>query len=139
MLLYALPFTLLPFVLYNLFGFGLFGAGGPAIWDSVLFSVNLPSGEAMAVTAGALMVIFGLVVLFIEVVKSTRTTAPTIIDHGASMLVFILYLIEFIVVRACGTSTFLILMLIALLDVVGGFTITIRGSRRDYAIERDAV
>lgn len=137
MLLYALPFTLVPLVLYNLFGLGLFGAGGPAVWDAALFSVSLPSGQAMTVTLGALMTILGLIVLFVELVKSTRTTAPTIVDHGASMIVFILYLVEFIVVPACGTATFLVLMLIALLDVVAGFTITIRGSRRDYAIDRD--
>jgi hypothetical protein len=137
MLFYALPFTIVPLVLYNLFGLGLFGTGGATVWDAVLFHLHLPSGEAMAMTAGALIVILGLVVLFIEILKSTRTTAPTIIDHGASMVVFILYLVEFIVVPACGSATFLILMLIALVDVVGGFTITIRGSRRDYAIERD--
>jgi hypothetical protein len=133
-MLYALPFTLVPFVLYNIFGW----LRGAAVWDDAAMRLTLPSGGTMALTYGALLVILGLVVLFVEVVKSTRTTAPTIVDHGASMVVFILYLIEFIVVGYCATSTFLILMLIALLDVVGGFTITIRGSRRDYAIERDA-
>lgn len=135
-MLYALPFTLIPLVLYNLFGAGLFG--GPVTWEHALVELALPSGGRLALTAGALIIILGLIVLFVEVVKSTRTTAPTIVDHGASMVVFIIYLIEFIVVSYCATSTFLILMLIALLDVVGGFTITIRGSRRDYAIERDA-
>lgn len=133
-MLYALPFTLIPFVLYNIFGW----LRGATVWDDATMRLTLPSGGTMVLTYGALLVILGLVVLFVEVVKSTRTTAPTIVDHGASMVVFILYLIEFIVVGYCATSTFLILMLIALLDVVGGFTITIRGSRRDYAIERDA-
>jgi len=138
-MLYEIPFTIITLVLYNLFGAGLFGAGGVGVWDAPVFSLHMISGGTLTVTGGALITLLGLFILFIEVLKATRTTAPTIIDHGASMVVFIVYLVEFIVVPYCATSTFLTLMAISLVDVVGGFTITIRGSRRDYAIERDTM
>jgi hypothetical protein len=134
MLIYAFPFTIISLLLYNIFGLGLISSGGAAIWQHPLH-IGYPGD--LTLTSGELMLIVGLVFLFIELIKSTRTTAPTIIDHGTSMVVFIVYLIEFIVVGYCATGTFLILMLFALTDVVAGFTITIRGSRRDYAVERD--
>jgi hypothetical protein len=136
-LLYEVPFTLISLIIYNVAGFGSFS--DPATWDHPVFTAHLPSGGSLALSWGALLIIVSLFILFIEIIKSTRTTAPTIIDHAASLVVFVIYLIEFIVVARCASSTFVVLMIIALIDVVGGFTITIRGSRRDYAIERDTV
>ena len=73
----------------------------------------------------------------VEIVKATRTSAPTIVDHAMSLAVFIGYLVEFLTVAGAATSVFFILMAIALIDVVGGFTITIRGARRDFGYSRD--
>ncbi len=50
------------------------------------------------------------------------------------MLVFIAYLVEFLLVRDAATQTFFILMTIAFLDVIGGFTISIRTAGRDVSI-----
>jgi hypothetical protein len=136
-LLYEIPFTIISLVIYNLAGAGLFGGAGS--WDNAAFSFKLPSGGTLAMTWGGLLIIVSLFILFVEIIKSTRTTAPTIIDHAASLVVFVIFLVEFIVVGYCATPTFVVLMVIALIDVIGGFTITIRGSRRDYAIERDTV
>ena len=49
------------------------------------------------------------------------------------MLVFIAFLIEFLMVPAAGT-TFLVLALMSLLDVIAGFSISIFAARRDMAI-----
>jgi hypothetical protein len=45
-------------------------------------------------------------------------------------------LVEFILWAPFATSTYAILMVISLIDVVGGFTITIRTARRDFGLER---
>jgi hypothetical protein len=35
-----------------------------------------------------------------------------------------------------ATSTFALIVLICLIDVIGGYTVSIRTARRDYSIER---
>jgi hypothetical protein len=58
------------------------------------------------------------------------------LDHILSMLVFIAALVEFLLVAQAATSTFVIIMLICLVDVVAGFSITIRTAQRDWQVER---
>ena len=62
--------------------------------------------------------------------KATRTGVVALTDHIFSMVVFVVYLVEFLVVREAATSVFFILMAIALIDVIAGFSITISGARR---------
>jgi hypothetical protein len=50
-------------------------------------------------------------------------------DQGLSLLLFIAMLVEFITVERAGTSTFLNLLALSLVDVIGGFT------QRDVMIE----
>ena len=45
--------------------------------------------------------------------------------------VFVVCLLEFLLVRECATSTFLILTAITLLDLVCGFAISLRSATRD--------
>jgi len=112
-------------------------AGQGEIMSRLLYTFQLISGAAWTVTVGDLFVIIGLVFLFIEVLKSTRTSQAAIVDHVLSTLVFIAFLIEFIVVRGAGTSTFFILALMALFDVIAGFTVTITTARRDITTDRE--
>ena len=135
-MLLNIPFTLAPLIVYNLVGLGLMGSYGPGTWANPVLTVPLVSGAEFTLELGYLMVIAGLVFLFIEIIKATHTAGPSIFDHGLSMAVFIIYLVEFIAVSFCATSVFFVLLVIALIDVVGGFTITIRGARRDFGYER---
>jgi hypothetical protein len=77
---------------------------------------------------------FGLLLFFGEMIKATRYSRSTIIDHMLSMVVFVIFLIELLVVPAAGTPMFLLLTLMSLLDVVAGFTVTISTARRDIAL-----
>ena len=74
-----------------------------------------------------------MILLYLELFKATRTDVSTIIEHDFSLLVFLVFLVQFIVYPPAANSTCVILMLIALLDVVGGFTISISTARRDMA------
>jgi hypothetical protein len=47
-------------------------------------------------------------------------------------------LVEFLLVARAGTSTFFILMVISLVDVLAGFIITARTAQRDIQIDRTA-
>ncbi|MEM7602535.1 MAG: hypothetical protein AAF357_14100 [Verrucomicrobiota bacterium] len=100
---------------------------------SPLFAIPLPSGAEWLPTISDLLIIGGVMLLYLELFKATRTSVGAIIEHVLSLVVFLVFLIEFIVFPPAANSTCVILMLIALLDVVGGFTISISTARRDMS------
>lgn len=100
--------------------------------DMPAFGFPLPSGVDVMLTWGHLIVLAGLMILFLEVLKSARSSNTTILDHMLSTIVFIGALIEFLVVREAGTPVFLVLVIICLIDVVAGYTVSIRHARRDF-------
>jgi hypothetical protein len=126
----AFPFLIVVILVYNLIVF----LSATQLNDPVL-SVPMISKAVMTVTVGDLIILLGLVVLFIEVLKSARSTTATILDHMMSTAVFIVALVEFLIVREAGTAVFLILTTICLIDVVAGYTVSIRTARRDIAFE----
>ena len=68
--------------------------------------------------------------------KSTRMSTRTIIDHMLSTVLFIAMLVEFLLVKQAASSTFFLLLVISFVDVIGGFTITIRTAQRDISVDR---
>jgi len=116
----------------------IFGAASSTGLDKMFFSVDLPSKATWEFTWGHFFLFVGLVCLFIEVVKATRTTRTEIYDHILSTLAFIVFLLEFLLVKGAGSCVFFLLMLMSLFDVIAGFTITISTARRDIALDRDA-
>ena len=101
-----------------------------------MFRSFLISGSEFIFTVGHLFLILGVVFLTVEVIKSTRTSVESVLDHSFSLIVFVLYLLEFILVRYAGNAVFLILTLMSLADVITGFTVTIFAARRDVAVDR---
>tara|TARA_R110002110_G_scaffold5945_13_gene30062 strand:+ start:4680 stop:5072 length:393 start_codon:yes stop_codon:yes gene_type:complete len=102
--------------------------------DTQFTTVTLISGAVWTITVGDIVLFFGLVLLFLELVNATRTGTSTIINHALSMLVLLIALVQFIVLPQFGTSIFFILVLLALFDVVAGFTVTITAARRDFTV-----
>jgi len=121
----AIPFFGILLLLYLMLGMSGVDFSAPVM------EMTLWSGALWKPTTGDLFVMLGVVTLYLEILKATKTGTASIVEHVASMFVFILYLILFIVMGVAGTSTFLILSLMSLLDVIAGFTITIIASRRD--------
>jgi len=58
-------------------------------------------------------------------------------DHILAMALFIAMLVEFLLVQQAGTSTFFLLIAIALVDVLAGFVIRVRSSQRQVEVEAD--
>jgi hypothetical protein len=127
-MLSAIPLLVIPFILYNL---GLAGDQGLALWQQPLFSMTMMSGGVWSMTWADGLLVIAIFLLFIEIIKSTRTSNRSIIDHLLSTFVFVAFLVEFLLVRDAATSLFFTLMLFALLDVLAGFTVTIRSAGRD--------
>jgi hypothetical protein len=116
-----------------------------AVWGSVLeptpltlFTITLPSEAQWKFGVDHLFEVLGLVLLYLEILKSTRTGRGQIIEHIVSMLVFVGCLLLFILVKKTGSSTFLLITLMSGIDVVAGFTVGIIAARRDLEVERVA-
>ena len=129
-MLFAFPLILLVMIAYN---FVVFTSGVGTLND-VAASVNMISGPIWQLTLSDVLITVGLFLLFFEVLKATRIGAGNILDHVFSTFVFIACLVEFIVVREAATSTFFMIMVIAFIDVVAGFSVSIRSARRDLTV-----
>jgi hypothetical protein len=127
------PLLLIPFVIYNLVVFAFMG-GNPANWSNAIFSIPMVSGESWALTAGDLILVVGLICLFFEVLKATNTGRSSVVEHMLSTLLFVAFLIEFLLVGSAASSVFFLLMIMAIVDVVAGFTISITGAGRDVTM-----
>jgi len=128
----AVPLIAVVMVIYTALAINPNFSAGSAFMDWVL-----PSGAELFLTFGDIIVIAGLVALFFEVIKSARLGAGTIIDHMLSTATFIIALIVFLLVQAFGTPAFLMLTVMALVDVVAGYTVSIFSARRDFSVGGD--
>ena len=129
------PLLIVPFILFNIGIAGLFGtdAVGGMIdpWAGSLLTVTMVSGGIFALDWGTALVTLSLLLLFVELVKSTRTSNASVVDHILSIFVFVAFLVEFLLVRSAAHPVFFLLMVIALVDVLAGFSVSLRAAGRD--------
>jgi hypothetical protein len=137
------PWLIAAVVLYSLVAiFGHFpseeeAAGGQRaihVFATAIAHFTMPSGATWELTKGDLVVVFTLAVLFIELLKSTRPGTVSFVDHSLSLIVFIVCLLEFILWKRAATSVFFIIILATLIDVLAGFSISVRAARRDMVM-----
>lgn len=133
-MLTAFPLMIVPFVLYNIAMFGIVGFGGPEWLASEVASLQMVSGAVWTLSFGDLIIVIALVMLFAEIVKATRTGPFQIVDHLLSLVVFLVFLIEFLLFQSAATDVFFILTAIAFVDVAAGFTVALRSASRDVSI-----
>jgi hypothetical protein len=124
----AVPLLLIPVVAYVAF------AGSGANFDTSRFTVTMPSLGLWQISLGDILITVGLGLLFFEILKATRTGGASVVDHAFSMMVFVICLILFLIWDRAASSTFFLLTLMALTDVVAGFSVTINAARRDYTV-----
>lgn len=130
-----LPWTIVSLILYNAIALTSSTSETPeAPFNYELFSLNLLSGGNWSFTLGDLVLLIAFLALFIEIVKSARISNVALVDHGLSILVFIICLVEFILVPQAATSLFFFIMFTALIDVVGGFSVGLSAARRDLGV-----
>ena len=132
------PLMIVPIVLYMFFAFG----GGVTGHDDIFrllghgIDVRMFSGDIWHFSLGDLLVLVALMMLFVEIVKATRTTAREIINHALSMLAFVVAIICFITLKGFSTSTFFLITIMSLFDVVAGYTISIVAAEHDLGLGR---
>ncbi|MCI4646129.1 MAG: hypothetical protein MRY64_15210 [Hyphomonadaceae bacterium] len=141
------PLLVIPVAIYNFMAF-FAGGADPAAVDGITANVaplagqlnasamklNMISGVEWQLTNGDLLVLIALALLFIEILKSTSTGTATIINHAVSMVLFIVCLMQFLLMQNFATSTFFVLTVMTLLDVLAGVVVTIVSARRDFAV-----
>jgi len=125
------PLLLVPFAIYNIIAFLMPGLS----WTGALTTVHMVSGGEWSMSIGDMLIAFAIVVLFGEMMKATRIGVRTVVDHGLSLLLFLAMLVEFILVKQAATATFFLLLVIGIVDVMGGFAITLRSAQRDLTVE----
>lgn len=132
------PLMLIPVALYN-----ILAVSGSAFstaaeirvrLDTDFQSIPMISGSIWEITPGHLLITLSLIMLFFEMIKSTGTDHAAVMNHAFSMVLFIICLVEFLMFPAFGTSVFFIIGLMALLDVMAGFMVTIASARRDFSV-----
>lgn len=139
MSLRSIPLMVIPFILYFVV---VFLSGNSVDTNTVLNTeilrpITLPSGAIWRFTWADLIMVLTLLMLFVEIVKSTHQGQSTTLDHGLSMLMFIVCLIAFGLLRQAGSSAFFFLTLATLIDVVAGYTIAIGVARKSLNMGTD--
>jgi hypothetical protein len=118
------PLLLLPWAAYNLLLLTLGGFTSPDVntgLTAALFETPTASGGHWPVSLADLLLAAALVILFVELIKPTYDRQAATINHIASITLFVICLVEMLALPACATSTFFLLTLMVLLDVLAGF------------------
>ena len=131
MFVLGFPLLLVPFAIYNIIAFITPGVS----WTSEVATVHMMSQQDWVLTWEDILIAFAILLLAVEIMKSTRIGMRTIIDHILAMVLFIVMLVEFLLVARAGTSTFFLLMIIALVDVLDGFIVSLRTSQHQVEVE----
>ena len=136
-MLIAIPLLVVPVVIYNLVI--LLGGGGAdpllgptVVLGEVLFRVPMTSGAVWRTSIGDLILFLSLILLFVELLKSTSSQRVAIVNHALSMVLFVVCLVEFLLLPGFAGSVFFLILTMVLLDVLAGFIVTIIASRRDF-------
>jgi len=131
MFILGFPLLLIPFAIYNIIAFLMPGVS----WTGAVLTVHMVSGADWTMSSGDLLVTLGILVLFGEMMKSTRIGIRTVVDHALSLILFLGMLVEFLLVKQCATATFFLLLAVSFIDVLGGFAVTLRSAQRDLTVE----
>ena len=131
MFVLGFPLLLIPFAIYNMIAFLTPGVG----WTTPLATIHMMSGEDWVLTWEDILLAFAILLLAVEMMKSTRFGTRSIVDHILAMALFIAMLVEFLLVKRAGTSTFFLLTMLGLVDVLVGFIVNIRSAQRGVEVE----
>ena len=129
----SFPLLALLLIAYNVAVYGL-GHDFNATTLQPLFQFKLISGANWTAGWNEVLLVSGLGLLFIEIIKSTRTTSMSTLEHALSMLIFIIFIVEFLIVGPAGTTTFFLLGVMSLIDVMAGYAVSIAVARKDLNI-----
>lgn len=113
---------------------GVAGVNEP--WYDMLFiPIPMVSGDIWALTWGDVFLLASMGLLFVELLRSTKTGSESIMNHALSVVVFVISLLLFIIVKGFGNSVFFLYMTMTFLDFMAGFIVTTVTARRDLNVD----
>ncbi len=115
----SIPLTIVSLIFYNVIVsvFGLNVISTP-LWPDIA----MRSGAIWSTTWADAIVLLTFIMLFCEIGRTPGTVASSLMDRGLAMLVFVVCVIEFVFVPTAANSTFFMIVLATLIDVVAGYT-----------------
>jgi len=116
------PLLLIPLAIYNIIAFLMRDVSMAA----PLITLPLPSGVTWSVTLSDMLLALGVLMLLFEVIKGARPGAKFLTDHLLSLIVFGGAAAEFVLLPQFGSSTYLLLVLLALVDFISGIALRAR-------------
>ncbi|HET8934101.1 MAG TPA: hypothetical protein VFN67_11700 [Polyangiales bacterium] len=134
-MLQIFPLLAVSLALFTLFSFATGGNVQPW-YETEALTIELMSGDLWHITGGHLFICFSMIMLFVEILRATRSGGASIVNHAFSVVVFVSALLLFITKRGYGNSTFFIYTAMTFLDFMAGFIITTVTARRDFAFQR---
>ena len=131
-MLQTFPLLALSLIVYTVLGLTVGDATTPW-YDRQAFTILMMSGDIWKIGGGHLFISFSMLLLLLELLRSTRGGRASIFNHAFSVIVFIGALLLFVTVKGYGNSVFFIFMSMTLIDFLAGFIITTVSSRRDLS------
>ncbi|MEQ9315197.1 MAG: hypothetical protein RLN72_05050 [Henriciella sp.] len=134
------PLLTLPWLFYTMMTWfaGTRGESDlPAITGALnasVFSLKMVSGVTWRLEVGDFLLLIGLLMLAIEIAKATSSRSVSIANHIVSMGLLLLCVILFLGVGSYATSTFFLLTMMVVFDVLVGAMVTIISARRDFGV-----
>lgn len=129
-------FTMFPLLTLSLLVYGIMAMalGGAAWTNEAVFTVSMISGDDWVVSGGDLFLMFSLFLLFIEILRATKTGTDSILNHAFSAVLFVACFACFLIVPNFGSSTFFLVTLMTFMDFMAGFIVTTLAARRDFGV-----
>lgn len=138
------PLLIIPFAIYNMIAFLT-----PMDWATKLYTFQLRSGLTWDPTAGDAFIVFSLLLLMFEFIKSTRH-GKSFVEHFIALLLAGGATAEFVMldparIMKAGTvapivnSTFAVFIAICFVDLFAGFAASLRRARRAMVVEPETV
>ena len=143
MYLIAFPLLLIPFAFFNIVVF-LLNMPLRDEQKSVVFTIPLASeatfppvfDRSMPVTLGDLIVAIGILLLYVELIKSVRPGGKSMVDHVLSLILLLVMVGELLFVPRATSATLLLLTVLGFVDFIAG--LSVRFAQPKVVFERAA-
>jgi hypothetical protein len=109
-------------LLFNLVNYSKEQFGTWLDTESILVEgIILPSELEFFLTIGNVLVVIALFGLFLKIVRAVLFGPSSVFDRIVSTATFVVAFTEFLFVTACGSASFFVLVVMALVDFGAGF------------------
>jgi len=128
------PLLTISFVVYIVLSLVTPERAGLAWHEWEVLTLPLYSGDNWTVRWGDAFLVGSMALLFVELVRATKTGSASITNHLLSFILFVFVLLAFILIPRFGNSVFFIFLTMTFLDPMAGFIVTTVTARRDLSV-----